>query len=144
MIEQAVVQANSAGGRYEYLVKLIGGVILLGTPHQGSASQKWGLIVAKLANLVDYGETGLMQEVDENSMKIFDLISAFKTIMISTDLAKTAVICFYENCPTNYVSRVIKISKYIEKTTSAIVSLIPTRFIYIFTVLLNSFYSCIL
>ena len=126
MIEQAVVQANSAGGRYEYLVRLIGGVILLGTPHQGSRSQKWGLIVAKLANFIDYGETGLMKEVDENAMKIFDLVSAFKTIMISTDLAKTAVICFYENCPTNYVSRVIKISKHIEYITSAIVSLIPT------------------
>ena len=48
VIEQAVVQANSAGGRYEYLVKLIGGVILLGTPHRGSGSQKWGLIVANL------------------------------------------------------------------------------------------------
>ena len=123
MIEQAVVQANSAGGRYEYLVKLIGGVVLLGTPHQGSGSQKWGLIVAKLAKFIDYGETGLMKEVDENSMKIFDLVSAFKTIMISTDLAKTAVICFYENCPTNYVSRVIKFPNNIP---SAIVSLIQT------------------
>ena len=139
-----MVQANSAGGRYEYLVKLIGGVVLLGTPHRGSGSQKWGLIVVKLASLIDYGEIGLMQKVDKNLMKIFDLVSAFKTIMISIDLAKTAVICFYENCPTNYVSRVFKISKYIEKTISAIVSLIPTRFIYIFIILLNSFSSCTL
>ena len=108
IIEQAVVQANSVGGRYEYLVKLIGGVVLLGTPHQGSKSQKWGSILANLANLVDYGEIGLMEEVDEKSMKIFDMVSNFKSIMISMDLAKTAVICFYENRPTNYMSRVIK------------------------------------
>ena len=121
VIEQAIVQANSAGGRYEYLVKLIGGVVLLGTPHQGSKSQKWGSIMANLANLIDYGETGLMKEVDEKSMKIFDLISQFKKIMISMDLAKTAVICFYENRSTNYVSRVTKTGKWIQKQTSAMV-----------------------
>ena len=121
MIEQAVVQANSAGGRYEYLVKLIGGVVLLGTPHQGSKLQHWGSIMANLAKLMDYGETELMKEVDEKSMKMFDLMSEFKKIMISMDLAKTATICFYENCPTDYVSRVIKISRHFQKKTSSIV-----------------------
>ena len=121
VIEQAIVQANSAGGRYEYLVKLTGGVVLLGTPHQGSKSQKWGSIMANLANLIDYGETGLIEEVDEKSMKIFDLISEFKKIMIGLDLAKTAVICYYENRPTNYLSRVTKTGQWIQKQTSAMV-----------------------
>lgn len=121
MIEQAVVRANSAGGRYEYLVKLIGGIVLLGTPHQGSKSQKWGSILVNLASLVDYGESGLMKEVDEKSMKIFDLVSEFKRIMISLDLAKTAVICFYENRPTNYMSRVLNTGQYIQRHTSSIV-----------------------
>ena len=121
MIEQAIVQANSVGDRYEYLVKLIGGVVLLGTPHQGSKSQKWGSIMANLASLVDYGEDGLMKEVDEKSMKIFDLISDFKRIMINTDLAKTAVVCFYENRPTSYLSRVSKIGQSIQRQISTMV-----------------------
>ena len=121
VIEQAIIQANSAGGRYEYLVKLVGGVILLGTPHQGSKSQNWGSVVANLANLIDHGETGLMKDLDEKSMKIFDLISEFKKIMISMDLAKTAVICFYENLPTNYLSRVIKTGLWIQEKTSSMV-----------------------
>ncbi len=121
VIEQAVVRANSAGDRYEYLVKLIGGVVLLGTPHQGSKSQKWGSILANLAKVVDYGETGLMEEVDEKSMKIFDMVSTFKRIMISMDLAKAAVICFYENRPTNYMSRVIKTRQWTPSQTSSMV-----------------------
>ena len=121
VIEQAVVQANSAGGRYEYLVRLIGGIIFLGTPHQGSKSQKWGLIMANLANLIDHGESGLMNEVNETSMKIFDMICEFQKIMISTDLAKSAVICFYENRPTNYLQRVFKTGKWIQKHTSSMV-----------------------
>ena len=121
VIEQALVQANSTGGRYEYLVKLVGGVVLLGTPHQGLKSQKWGSIIANLANLIDCGEIGLMKEVDEKSMKIFDLISDFKKIMIRMDLAKTAVICFYENLPTNYLSRVIKTGPWFQKQISSMV-----------------------
>ena len=121
MIEQAIVQANSVGGRYEYLVKLVGGVVLLGTPHQGSKSQKWGSIMATLASLIGYGEDSLMKEVDEKSMKIFDLISDFKKVMISTDLAKTAVVCFYENRPTDYLSRVFKTGKCIQRQTSLMV-----------------------
>ncbi|KAL9065770.1 MAG: hypothetical protein Q9161_007995 [Pseudevernia consocians] len=121
VIEQAVVQANSAGSTYEYLVKLIGGIVLLGTPHQGSKSQKWGSIMASLANLIDYGETGLMKEVDEKSMKIFDLISEFKRIMIGMDLAKTAVICFYENLPTNYLTRVMDTGLWIQRQTSSMI-----------------------
>lgn len=115
VIEQAIVRANSAGGRYEYLVKLVGGIILLGTPHRGSHSQKWGSIMANLANRFGYGETELMKEVDEKWMKIFDLISEFEEIMISMDLAKTAVSCFYENLPTNYLSRVAKTGQWIQQ-----------------------------
>lgn len=80
--------------------------------------------MAKLANLIDYGETGLMEEVDEKSMKMFDLIDNFKKIMISMDLAKTAVICFYENLPTNYLTRVIKTGPWIQGQTSAMVRIL--------------------
>ena len=121
VIEQAVVQAQSVGNRYEYLVKLIGGVVLLGTPHQGSQSQKWGSIVAHVASVFDCGETALMKEVDEKSMKMFDLVSEFKKIMISLDLAKTAVLCFYENLPTSYMARMVKTGERLQRQTSSMV-----------------------
>ena len=121
MIEQAIVRANFVGSRYEYLVKLIGGVILLGTPHQGSKLQKWGSIMANLANLIEHGDNGLMKEVDENSMKIFDLVSDFQKIMISMYLAETAVICFYENRKTNYFSRVFGTEHWMQGRTSSMV-----------------------
>lgn len=124
VIEKAIVQANTAEGNYQYLVKLIGGVVLLGTPHQGSKSQKWGSIVANLANLIDYGDTGLMKEVHEKSMKIFDLVSEFQKIMISMGLAKTAVICFYENLPTNYLPRVIGTGSWVQRQTSSMVRIL--------------------
>ena len=106
VIEQAIVKANSAGGRYEPLIKLLGGVVLLGTPHQGSKVQKLGSIIANLARLMDYGETILMEELEENSTKILDMISEFMKIMIRTDLAEKAVICFFENMQTDYSKRV--------------------------------------
>ena len=57
--------------------------------------------------MAEYGETVLMDDVDENSIKIFDLVCDFTRIMIQTDLARTlAVVCFYENRPTNYMRRV--------------------------------------
>ena len=108
VIEQAVVKANSAGGRYEPLIKLLGGVVLLGTPHRGSKLQKWGSIIANMARLIDYGETNLMEELEEKSTKILDMISEFMSIMIRTDLAKRAVICFFENLQTDYSSRVAR------------------------------------
>lgn len=122
MIEQAVVQANSAGGKYEYLVELIGGVVLLGTPHRGSKSQKWGSIMASLASLTGFGETVLMEEVSEKSMKIFDLVSEFQSIAYRIGLAETGVICFYENLPTNYLSRVTNIAHQLQNGFSSIVS----------------------
>jgi hypothetical protein len=122
VIEQAVVKANSAGSAYEYLINLIGGVLLLGTPHQGSKTQKWGAILARLASLVECGETVLVDEVDEKSMKIFDLVFEFMQIMIRTDLARTnAAMCFCENCPTDYVRRWVKGGAWIRDRISTMV-----------------------
>ena len=116
------MKANSAGSAYEYLVNLIGGVVLLGTPHQGSKSQKWGAILARLANLMEYGETVLMDDVDEKSMKVFDLVFGFMQIMIRTDLAKmNAAVCFCENRPTDYSQRLVKGGGWIRNQVSAMV-----------------------
>lgn len=117
--------AASAGGRHEYLVNLIGGVILLGTPHLGSKTQKWGSVLASLAHLIEYGETGLMMDVDEKSMKIFDLVYEFMQIMIRTDLAKTnAVVCFCENLPTDYLRRFVSLGGWLQEKTSSMVRVV--------------------
>lgn len=122
MIEQAIVTANSAGSMYEYLVQLVGGIVLLGTPHRGSKMQEWGAILARLGSLMDCGETVLMNEVDEKSMKMFDMVFEFMQIMIRTDLARTnAAVCFYENLPTNYSQRVGRMGSWIKEQTSAMV-----------------------
>ena len=63
VIEQTVVRANSVGVEYKYLVNL-GGVIR-GTPHQGSESQ-WCTILARMARLIEYGETVLMDDMDKS------------------------------------------------------------------------------
>lgn len=107
VIEQAVVNASSAGSMYRPLVDVLGGVILLGTPHQGSKVQKWASIVANLASLIECGQTVLMDEVDEKSMSIFDLVWKFTEVAIQTGLARSrAAMCFYENLPTDYSRRV--------------------------------------
>lgn len=122
VIEQAVVNANSSGSQYEYLINLIAGVILLGTPHQGSKTQKWGSILAHTASLIEYGETILMDDVDEKSMKVFDLVYEFMQIMIKTDLAKTnAIICFCENSPTDYLKRKVYLGRWIHEQISSVV-----------------------
>lgn len=122
MIEQAVVKANSAGDVYEHLVQLIGGVILLGTPHQGSKTQKWGSIVARLASMIECGETVLMEEVDETSMKMVDMVSDFGKIMIRLKLWQAnSVICFCENLPTTYVDRVFQARPWMRRKTSRMV-----------------------
>jgi hypothetical protein len=104
VIEQAVVKASSAGSPYEYLARLLGGVILLGTPHQSSKFKKWSSVMAHLADLVEYDEAVSLEDVDEKST--FDLIYEFAQIMIRTDLYKTkAVMCFCEDRPTKFLWR---------------------------------------
>ena len=97
--------ASSVASPYINLLDYLGGVVLFGTPHKGSKVQKWGAILAHLAQMIEYGETILMADVDENLMKIFDLRFDFMQFVIRTGLAE-AIVCFCENRPTNYVRRI--------------------------------------
>ena len=62
-----------------------------------------------------------MEDVDEKSMKIFDMVSEFKKIMIRLDLAKQSVVCFYENLPTDYSRRKVKAGSWISSKISSMV-----------------------
>jgi len=123
VIEQAIVIANSAGGPYEYLINSLGGVLLLGVPHRGSKTQSLGSVLANVAKVFGCGETVMMDDVSVQSMKIFDVVHAFMQIVIRKDLAKHgAVICFYENTPTDYLRRAMDLGRLVSNQTSHIVS----------------------
>jgi hypothetical protein len=107
VIQKAVVSASIDGGRFQYLVDSVAGIILLGTPNRGSGAQKIGSIISRAAEAISYGQSGgPMMDVDENSMEINDLTSDFTKIAIRKDLVKTeAVVCFYENKRTDFGRR---------------------------------------
>lgn len=109
---------------------MLGGVVLFRTPHRGSPAQKWGQVLANLAELVQIGEPVMMQDVDEESMKIFDMIFDFMQLVIRVDLAKRdAIICFCENQATNYVRKAGRLAGWIGNKISAIVSIPAQLFI---------------
>lgn len=59
------MRANIEGGQYQYLVDLMGGVILLGTSHRASSAQTLGSMIAKTAQGVQWGENALLIDVAE-------------------------------------------------------------------------------
>ena len=122
VIEQAVVTARLSGSLYEPLIDMIGGIILLGTPHQGSDMQKWGEILARMAGMIEIGQTTMLEDVGTTSFKTFDMQHIFMQIMTVTRLAESrAVVCFYENLPTNYLERYGMLGGLIGTRTSSVV-----------------------
>lgn len=106
VIEQALVKARHAGNIYSRLIELLGGIVLFGTPHRGSPTQRWGQILANLAELIQIGDPTMMQDLDEKSMKVYKMIFAFMQLVIQIDLAKKdAIICFCENKKTSYARK---------------------------------------
>jgi len=85
---------------------MIGGIILLGTPHQSSDMQKWGVTLARMADMIEMGQTTMLEDIAKGFFKTFDMQHAFMQIMTVTRLAEThAAVCFYETLPTNYLAR---------------------------------------
>jgi len=102
---------------------MIGGIILLGTPHQGSDMQKWGAILARMADMIDLGESAMLADVAKGSLKTSHMQHLFMEIMIATRLAENhAVVCFYENLPTNYLQRYGILPGWFGKMASSVVT----------------------
>lgn len=121
VIEQAVVIAGSIGSPYNaFLTKRLGGIVLFGTPHRESKAQTWGMTMAHLSQMIDYGESVMIDEMNDDSMKIFDLRFAFMQIVHKLDLVR-AVLCFCENKRTNYSKRTGTISALLGEKFSAMV-----------------------
>lgn len=84
--------------------------------------QKWGSILSRLGSMVERGERVLIDEVDEKSMKIFDLVYDFMEVVLRTNLGKEdAVVCFYENTPTKYLQRHGGLGDWIGRAVSRMV-----------------------
>lgn len=128
VIEQAITKANSAEGSYEYLVNSLGGILLLGVPHRGSKAQELASILANIAEAFGCGETAMLNDTSVRSMKLFDMVDAFMQIMIRKDLAKNdAVICFYENTPTDYTRRFLNLGNWIQTRISSMVRVLVAK-----------------
>ena len=101
---------------------VLGGVMLLGTPHRGSPAHKWGAIISQLASLMELGERGLMDEVAEDSIKIFNMVHDFMQVIHRIGLvAADAVVCFYENSATNYLQRYVSMGVRRDRSVSSMV-----------------------
>lgn len=83
---------------------------------------KWGQILAIVAELLSAGNSAMMRDVDEYSMKIFDLVFDFMQLVIQLDLAKMkAIMIFCENKATDYARRVGPLATVLGNITSTIV-----------------------
>jgi hypothetical protein len=90
----------------EAVGKTLEGVILLGTPHRGSPSEKWGSKLARAAAVLGLGQENALIDTREESAEIRDLVQEFAWAMIGADMCKARrVVIFFENKKSDYGRR---------------------------------------
>jgi len=106
VVEKAVVQSRQPNSPFQAVGKTLGGVILLGTPHRGSPSEKWGSKLARTAALLGLGQENALIDTREESAEIRDLVQEFAWSMIGANMCKARrVVIFFENKKSNYGRR---------------------------------------
>jgi len=106
VVEKAIVQSRQPSSPFGALGKTLGGVILLGTPHRGSPSEKWGSKLARAAALLGLGQENALIDTREESAEIRDLIQEFAWSMIGANMCKARrVVIFFENKKSDYGRR---------------------------------------
>jgi len=96
VVEKAVVQSRQPGSPFGALGTTLGGVILLGTPHRGSPSEKWGSKLARTAALLGLGQENALIDTREESAEIRDLVQEFAWSMIGANMCKARrVVIFF-------------------------------------------------
>ncbi len=123
VIEKAIVRASVQKSTFQHLVDLVGGIVLFGTPHQGSKTQPWGSVIARAAQTIHLGESGLLMEVAEENMEIEDMVNDFARIMMQK--GPETVLVFFENQKSNYGRRVLSWLKWEELVCSTSCCLQP-------------------
>ena len=123
MIEQAIVQAGSIGSVHgKRILDVLTGIVFLGTPHGGSDMTKFGLIVAHAAAVLNLGEATLLEDVERDSWRMRDMINDFIQIVHKKDLKNDdEIVCFFENKPTDYSTRVPFIGRFSSTMLSGMV-----------------------
>lgn len=125
MLEQAVVQAASTSSPLgSGLLEVICGIIFLGTPHAGSDMTRFGLMVANAAHVLDLGQSELLADVDLGSWKVWDMVASFIQTINKIGLSNDKeVVCFFENKPTDYTSRLPVLGRSLPNLFGGMVSL---------------------
>lgn len=100
VIEKAILKALVNGSDQDRsLLAHISGIVLLGTPHRGSASAGLANIVAAIAALLKCGQKSLILEsVSRDSQMLADTVREFARKAV--DL-KLRIHCFYEERETD-------------------------------------------
>lgn len=90
---------------YPLIVKSLGGVIFLGTPHKGSQSQSKASLIATIASALQYGEqSSLLRVVEKDSEMLADLLHDFTRI---ANIQSIPLFCFFEQHKSD-IAQVLK------------------------------------
>ena len=64
-------------------------------------------MIARSAQVIQWGEAGLLMDVAEDAMETLDMVNDFATIMHQRHFAENrAVVTFFENKKSNYGRRI--------------------------------------
>jgi len=84
---------------------------------------KFGRMVARAAAVFNFGEATLLEDVEKDSWRIRDMISDFIQIVHRKDLKNDdEIVCFFENKPTDYSTRVPFMGRFSSTAWSGMVS----------------------
>src|SRR5271163_86422 len=94
------------------IAKDTAGVIFLGTPHRGSASAKWGHLIAfsgKQLGLTT--EDGILSDLQEDSRALKGILEEFTLWLFRSSVP---TVCFYEQYETDYGAKIGPFCKWKE------------------------------
>ncbi|OBT55313.1 hypothetical protein VE04_04045 [Pseudogymnoascus sp. 24MN13] len=119
VIEKATILAKLHDDDYPDMLRCIAGIVFLGTPHKGSASQSKAAIIASVASAFGKGEmTSLLKAVEKDSEMLNDLVHDFTRVV---NRGAIPLFCFFEQKRTD-VAKIFKpINKFLPQFKELVV-----------------------
>ena len=101
---QALVNANTHNGLFEYIGLSTVGIVFLGTPHRGTKSTKWGELIAFSGRTLLGFETEdrILKDLRKDSETLMDLLYTFTLWLFRMSIP---VVCCFEQYVTDYGAR---------------------------------------
>lgn len=100
---QALVNADTHNGPFEYIAVSTVGIVFLGTPHRGTKSTKWGELIAFSGKSLGFEtENRILKDLREDSETLMDLLHTFTLWLFRMSIP---VVCCFEQYVTNYGAR---------------------------------------